>query len=244
MESQKETVVSTEKKTGLHFKKPDITCKIYSYPNGSNSYKSEIAAKFCGNVKIEYPPFEMGKDNKTPEFLKKNPNGQVPTMDTPDGPLWESNAMAKYVARKGNDPGLYGTTDYETSQIDQWIEFFRSRLERSISNLIYPVFGWAPFNQEAHDQAKIDVVVAFGVLNGVLNGRSYIVGNRPTLAEVILIPALQRSFSIIFDPEFLAPFPNVVQWFKRCVALPEFKSVLGEIKYCEKEAAPGSLKDD
>jgi hypothetical protein len=57
---------------------------------------------------------------------------KVPTMDTPDGPLWESNAMAKYsmillasssltlrsiVARKGNDKGLYGSNEYEAVSI-------------------------------------------------------------------------------------------------------------------------------
>jgi len=165
-------------------------------------------------------------------------------MDTPDGPMFESNAMAKYVARKGNDPGLYGTNDYETSVIDQWIEFYRSRLETSVGTLVYPVYGWVPFNQETHDKAQKDIKVAFGVLNGVLNGRQYVVGNRPTLVEVVIVASLRAAFSVIFEPDFLAPFPNVMQWFKRCVALPEFKSVLGDIQYCQREAAPGSLKDD
>jgi len=233
-----------EKKTGSQAKKPDVTYSIYTYPNSSNAFKSEIASKFCGNVKIVYPPFEFEKDNKTAEFLKKNPNGQVPTMDTPEGPVWESNAMAKYVARKGNDSGLYGTNDYETTIIDQWIEFYRSRLELPLEILVYPLYGWEKYNQEAHDKAKKDITVAFGVLNGVLNGRQYVVGNRPTLVECIMIPLLSRGFSFIFEQEFLTPFPNVVQWFKRCVTLPEFKSVLGEIQYCEKESAPGSIKDD
>jgi hypothetical protein len=75
--------------------------------------KALIAAEF-GGQKIEYPTtFKMGTDNKTPEFLKKNPNGQVPTLDTPDGPLWESTAIAKYGKWKGqiskghNSGGVY-----------------------------------------------------------------------------------------------------------------------------------------
>ena len=41
-------------------------------------------------------PFTWAVTNKTPEFLKKNPNGEVPLMETPDGPIYESNAIAKY----------------------------------------------------------------------------------------------------------------------------------------------------
>jgi glutathione S-transferase len=44
-----------------------------------------IAAEF-GGLKIDYPlDFKFGVDNKTPEFLQKNPNGQVPTLETPEG---------------------------------------------------------------------------------------------------------------------------------------------------------------
>lgn len=38
----------------------------------------------------------MGTDNKTPEYLKKNPLGKVPVLDTPQGAIWESNAIARY----------------------------------------------------------------------------------------------------------------------------------------------------
>jgi len=33
---------------------------------------------------------------KTPEFLKMNPIGKVPVLETPDGPIFESNAIARY----------------------------------------------------------------------------------------------------------------------------------------------------
>ena len=58
---------------------------IHSYPHNPNVFKALIAAEF-GGLKIDYPQdFKFTVDNKTPEFLKKNPNGQVPTLDTPEG---------------------------------------------------------------------------------------------------------------------------------------------------------------
>lgn len=46
--------------------------------NGNNnSWKTLIAAEYCG-VKVELvKDFQMGVSNKTPEFLKMNPMGKV-----------------------------------------------------------------------------------------------------------------------------------------------------------------------
>jgi len=56
------------------------TYKLWSPPGNKNAFKSLIAARYVG-AKIEVPPMEMGKTNKTPEFLKLNPFGKVLDMD-------------------------------------------------------------------------------------------------------------------------------------------------------------------
>ena len=50
--------------------------KLYTYPNNKNAWKALIAAEYVG-AKIEVSTVQMGKDNKSPEFLKLNPNGKV-----------------------------------------------------------------------------------------------------------------------------------------------------------------------
>ncbi|KAF3952844.1 hypothetical protein CMV_021644 [Castanea mollissima] len=42
------------------------------------------------------PNFEMGVSNKPPEFIKMKLTGKVPVVETPDGPVFESNAIARY----------------------------------------------------------------------------------------------------------------------------------------------------
>ena len=50
---------------------------MWTMPNNKNANKGLITAQYVG-VKVEVPAnFEMGKTNKSPEFLKKNPNGKV-----------------------------------------------------------------------------------------------------------------------------------------------------------------------
>lgn len=50
--------------------------RLYTYPNNKNAWKALIAAQYVG-AKIDVPAFEMGKTNKSPSFLKLNPNGKV-----------------------------------------------------------------------------------------------------------------------------------------------------------------------
>ncbi|KAL9264563.1 Elongation factor 1-gamma 3-like protein, partial [Drosera capensis] len=70
-----------------------------------NAYKALIAAEYTGvDVKMA-ENFEMGVSNKTLEFVKMNPLGKVPVLSTPDGSVFESNAIARYVSHlKSNNP--------------------------------------------------------------------------------------------------------------------------------------------
>ena len=53
-----------------------MTYTLHATKVNKNAYKSLIAAKYAG-VKVDLAEVEMGKGNKTPEFLKLNPNGKV-----------------------------------------------------------------------------------------------------------------------------------------------------------------------
>jgi len=209
---------------------------VYAYPNNLGYFKAVIAGKF-GNVTVDFKATQLGTDNKTPEFLKKNPFGQVPTMDTVDGPLFESNAITRYVARKGADKGLLGTNDYEASLIDQWVEVLRSN-ETAINGWIGPIFGFRPYDEKTWNAGKEQANKLLQGLNVHLEGREYLVGPRVTLAEVCCVPAMFYLFTMALDPEFRKPYPNVVRWFEHCCNLPQFKEVMGEAKLCSTVATP------
>ena len=72
---------------------------LYSMQRSGNSYKVRLALARLG---IPYKLVEVDilkGDSRTPEFLAKNPNGQVPLLEVaPDRHLAESNAILWYVA--------------------------------------------------------------------------------------------------------------------------------------------------
>merc|ERR1712183_1158385 len=118
-----------------------------------NSYKTLIAAEYSG-VKVELAPnFEMGVSNKTPEFLKMNPIGKIPVLETPDGPIFESNTIARYVTRVKADNPLYGSSLIEYAHIEQWIDFASMEIDAHLLSWYRPRMGRAVYLPPAEEQA-------------------------------------------------------------------------------------------
>ncbi|KAL3634705.1 hypothetical protein CASFOL_021759 [Castilleja foliolosa] len=111
---------------------------LHSSSTNKNAFKALIAAEYSG-IKIELlKDFEMGVSNKTPEFLKMNPLGKVPVLETPDGPIFESNAIARYVARLKPDNPLYGSSLIDYGHIEQWMDFAAGEIDLNIGRWLYP----------------------------------------------------------------------------------------------------------
>jgi len=207
---------------------------LYTYPGNFRAFKILIAAEYNG-VAIDVPAFEMMKDNKTPEFLAMSPLGKVPVLKTPQGSLFESNAIARYVARMRRDTELYGATFFASAQVDSWIDFCTHELELAATMWLYPVIGYMPHNPLATAKAKADVTVGLQTLEAALTRATFLVGDKISLADIVVASALVYPMKLLMDGAFRKPFPNVMRWFNTCVNQPEFLAVIGEVVLCETE---------
>ena len=175
-----------------------------------------IAAQYNG-VYIHVPKFEMGVENKSEEFLKMNPNGKVPVLKTPEGPIFESTAIARYVARLRNDTGLLGRTFYEEGKVDQWIDWATCELLPSLGSWMGVIMGFAPPNPKVVEQAKETLKRPLGALNTYLASHTFLAGERITLADIVLVCHLLYPLKFLFAPEYRAPYPSLMRWFLTCV---------------------------
>jgi len=159
-------------------------------PFGFRSQKILIAAKIA-NVSITHPSFQMGKDNKTKEFTEKNPFNKVPVLDTCHGPIYESNAILRFIARHSPISGLYGNSDYEKSLIDQWLDCVSGELEVVRGVWLYTVLGGLPYNAKAHSEAKKECLEVLKKLDAHFLHTTYIAkGQTITIADLALFCAL------------------------------------------------------
>lgn len=217
--------------------------KIFSYPKNPRVEKALIAAEYYG-VKIETTPnFKMGVDNKTDEFKKMNPNGKVPVLKTPEGALFESGAIARYVGRLG-DKSLYGKNNFEQGQVDQWIDWCTWHVELPAMAWLYPIMGFVPNNNNRTKKAKGDVRNALAILNQHLKTRTFLVGERVSLADIVLACTLKSLYTTVLAPGFRNSFVNTNRWFMTCINQPNFAKVLGKVELATKMAvAPAAKKE-
>lgn len=186
--------------------------------------------------------------NESPAYLANFPLGRMPGLLTPQGPLYESNAIARYVAGLRADSQLLGASHYEAGLIDQWVHWAQNEVDACASVLVYPIFGYLQYNKKAYDIAKGDLHAALGHLNTHLQSQTFIVGERVTLADISLSCSLYFPFKTVIDAATQAKFPNVTRWFVTCVNQPEFAAVMGDVQLAVEEAkaagADGKPKEE
>lgn len=198
--------------------------KLYAHPDNYKTYKALIAAKYVG-LEVETPG---GSDTAQ--------TGKIPVLETNQGCIFSSTAIARYISRISRPVGLYGQTILEGGMIDSWIEFCTHELEVPLCTWVLPVLGIFDEVPEATACAKQDVKLALAVLNNHLLHNTYVVGHQITLADISVCCALVDGMRLVLDAEFRKPFGNLMRWFNLCLSQPEFAAIIGKVDLCGKAA--------
>jgi len=207
---------------------------LYTYPDNFRAQKALIAAKYSGAQITVAKDFVFGETNKTPEFLKKFPLGKVPAFEGSDGVLLtESNAIAYYVA---NDELRGGSDAAARAQVVQWMCMADNEILPASCTWVFPTLGIMQFNKTATERAKEDVKSALKTLNDHLLTRTFLVGERLTLADIAVACTLLNLYKHVLEPAFRKPFMNVTRWFSTVINQPNAKTVIGDFALCSKMA--------
>ncbi|PIA24800.1 hypothetical protein AQUCO_26700002v1 [Aquilegia coerulea] len=175
----------------------------------------------------------MGVSNRTPEFLGMNPIGKVPVLETPDGPIFESNAIARYVARLKEGNGLFGFSSIDHGQVEQWIDFASLEIDANILQWLIPRVGFSVYLALIEEASITELKRALGALDTYLASNAFLVGNAVTLADIIMTCNLALGFSRIMTKDFTSEFPHVEHYFWTMVCQPNFQKVLGNVSQTE-----------
>lgn len=173
-------------------------------------------------------------EHKTPEYLKLNPRGKVPTLKDGDFVVYESLAMMSYLDRKYPAPPLFGTTAEETALIWQTISECESYFTSAGDKVVRPMFfGKGLDKVDEIQQAAESIRQELKVLDSRLSNRAWLVGEKISAADIAIYPMIQlilraaskeaaQPFNLNWSP--LAQFyPNLAQWAGRIEALPNYQ---------------------
>ena len=150
-------------------------------------------------------------ETKKPEFLARNPMGQIPVVELDDGRhLAQSNAIIRYLARGS---ALLPDDAFTQAKIDEWLFWEQYSHEPYIAvcrfHMLYLKRSKAdrePWRVERGEKA-------LDLMDAQLAGRSFLVGETVTIADIALVAYTRAAHEGGFD---LARRPNVRGWIDRC----------------------------
>jgi glutathione S-transferase len=197
--------------------------KLYLVPNFC-SLSPHLALREAG-LPFSIEPVEFA--NKTlrngGDFRRVNPKGAVPALELEDGRvLTEGAAIVQYIADRKPDAGLapaWGT--WARYRVQEWLNYIATELHKSFG----PLFD--PRAPEAAKQAARDALaVRYDYLARALEGQSYLVEDRFSIADCYLFAILRWANVFTFMKLDLSPWPALQAYLARVAARPAVKAAL------------------
>ncbi len=130
--------------------------KIWGRHNSSNVRKVLWCAEEIG---LPYESIEVGGafgGTQTPEYRQMNPNGLVPVIEDHGLPLWESNAIVRYLSARYALGTLYPEDPARRAQSEKWMDWTISSFAVAFRDLFWGVVRTAPADRDA---ARIDAAL-------------------------------------------------------------------------------------
>ena len=157
-----------------------------------------------------------------PWYLKMNPTGTIPTIDDDGFVLWESNAIVKYLCAKHGNGHLSPTDPHDYAVADQWISWQGTTLWPPMRHILLALIR-VPEDKRDHKrivELVTTVTKHWTVLNGRLDGRDYVMGDRFTMADIVFGPHIYRWFAYPIDRPDL---PHLKAWYDRLCTREHYK---------------------
>ena len=186
--------------------------RLYDYLPSGNGYKVRLLLTQL-DLPFELVELDIVKGlTRTPEFLAKNPNGRIPTLEVqPDVFLPESNAILFYLA---DGTRFFPTERLERAQVLQWMCFEQYSHEPNIATPRFWLqhLGLTDERRTALEQKRVLGYAALGVMEQHLVARAFFVGERYSIADIALYAYTHVADEGGFD---LAPYPAIRAWLDR-----------------------------
>jgi glutathione S-transferase len=185
--------------------------KLYDFLESGNGYKVRL---LLTQLAIPFERVEVDITQgatRTPDFLAKNPNGRIPTLELEDGTtLAESNAIQWYLA-DGTD--LLPKDPIERARVLQWMFFEQYSHEPYIAVVRFWVHqGLDAGREDEVEERRKRGYEALDVMEEHLHHRDFFVAGRYSIADIALYAYTHVAHEGGFD---LSGHPAVRAWLSR-----------------------------
>ena len=187
-----------------------------------------VVNMFMAEKGIEIPKVQvdlMAGDNRKEPYLSKNPAGQMPALELDDGVvLCEILPICEYLDETHPNPPLIGSDAEERGVTRMWTRRIDLNVCEPMANGFRFGEGLRLFENrvrvipQASDDLKAVAREKLAWLDGLVAGRQWIVGDRFTLADILLYVFVEFGAQVgqPLDPAN----KNLAAWKDRVAARP------------------------
>ena len=167
----------------------------------------------------------MAGENRQAPYVAKNPSGTMPALEVEEGViLAEITAICEYLEELHPNPPLIGSTPMQRAETRMWTRRIDLGVVEPMTNGFRFSQGLRLFENrircipEAAEGLKTTAKEKLAWLDGLIAGRTYIVGDRFTLADILLYAFL--DFGTQVGQPLDGANKNLAAWSERVKARP------------------------
>jgi glutathione S-transferase len=203
--------------------------KLYNMNLSNFATKCRIAIYDKG-AKVDIVPIP-GNDSKSPEYLKLNPLGKVPTLDADGVVIGESETINEYLEDKFPTPALLPKTPEGRARVRSFTRFHDLYLEPPLRALFSQMNPKTRDDKVVNDRLT-ELNTRLDQLEKMLADSGFAVGADFTLADCALAPTTFFAVNMLGMFGAKPPLegrPKLAAWWAHVQTRPSVKKALGEM---------------
>jgi glutathione S-transferase len=199
---------------------------LYSSPNTYAMSAHAMLEEIGADYELIQVDLSLSPKRRDPEFLKVSPHGRVPALATEDGTIFESGAIAAYLAECHPDVGLAPPPgDPARGIYHQWLFYLNSTLQPEVFIQFHPEYYFdSPEDKKHFQSASMErLKVIWELLDDALVAGPYLLGSQISACDICL--ATQAIWPEIF-PNTIDEYANVRRTVTSVLERPVLKKVI------------------
>jgi glutathione S-transferase len=193
--------------------------RLYGFAQSGNSYKAAMILELCG---LDWSPaavdYFAGETRSADWRAEVNEMGEVPVLAHGALRITQSGVILDYLAER---TGLFAPRDAaEQREVWRWILFDNHKFTADFAKLRFQSLLGTPDSPIAAFM-RPRVEDAYGIVDRHLAGRAFLLGDRPTIADLSLAGYVFYDEPVGID---FTRFAAIEAWKTRIRALPRWRA--------------------
>lgn len=200
---------------------------LYNHPYSQHARRIIALMEEAGlEYELRHVALDKG-EHMSPEYLAINPDHQVPAFidgtGDEDVTICQSNAVLRYLCAKHGLDAWYPRDPATMARVEQWLDWNQCKLAPTVADIfINKVIMGDKGDKEIQARGEKNLTKLATNLEAWLEGRDYLAGDAPTIADL----SLASNITQLTMAEAAPVTPNIAAWYERVSAIEGFAKAM------------------